>query len=44
MDAKKHIKEKERLNQALNGKLDKVAKEIKAVFQQNNIDLTPVFM
>ena len=31
MDAEKHVREKERLNQALNGNLDKITEDIKNV-------------
>lgn len=41
MDALKHAEEKKRLNQALNGNLDKVAGELRTVFENNNIDLMP---
>ena len=41
MDAEKHVREKERLNQALNGNLDKITEDIKNVLRKNNIDLSP---
>jgi len=41
LDAEKHVREKERLNQALNGNLDKITEDIKNVLRKNNIDLSP---
>lgn len=41
LDVKKHIEEKERLDQALNGRLDKVVFSLKKVFEENNIDSMP---
>lgn len=41
LDVKKHIKEKERLDQALNGGLDKIVYSLKKVFEENNIDSMP---
>ena len=41
MDAETHVREKERLNQALNGNLDKITEDIKNVLRKNNIDLSP---
>lgn len=41
MDVNKHIKEKERLDQALNGRLDKIVSSLKKVFEENNIDSMP---
>lgn len=41
MDAEKHIKEKERLNQALNGKLDSFVWDAKALLTEYNVDSMP---
>lgn len=41
MDAKRHIREKERLNQALNGKLPEFFKDFHEVLKNYNIDLMP---
>ena len=41
MNVEKHIREKERLNQALNGKLDLLTNSMKALFKEYNIDLMP---
>lgn len=38
MDAEKHVREKERLNQALNGNLDKITEDIKNVLRKNNLE------
>lgn len=41
MDAEKHIKEKERLNQALNGKLDSFVVSVKVLLTEYNVDSMP---
>lgn len=41
MDAEKHIKEKERLNQALNGKLDSFVVAVKVLLTEYNVDSMP---
>jgi len=41
MNVEKHIRDKERLNQALNGKLDPLAHSMKELLEEYNIDLTP---
>ena len=38
MDAEKHVQEKERLNQALNGKLTQAVDDIKDALRRNNIE------
>lgn len=38
MDAEKHVREKERLNQALNGKLTQAVDDIKDALRRNNIE------
>ena len=38
MDAEKHVQEKERLNQALNGKLTQAVDDIKDALRKNNIE------
>ena len=38
LDAEKHVREKERLNQALNGKLAQVVDDIKDALIRNNIE------
>lgn len=38
MEAEKHVREKERLNQALNGKLSQAVDDIKNALRKNNID------
>lgn len=41
MDAEKHIKKKERLDQALNGELSAFVEAIKELLKTYNLDLTP---
>lgn len=41
MDAEKHIREKERLNQALSGKLPEVQNELGQVFRKYGVDAMP---
>jgi hypothetical protein len=41
MDAEKHIREKERLNQALSGKLPEVQNELEQVFHKYGVDSMP---
>lgn len=41
MDAEKHVREKERLNQALNGELDSFVESAKTLFLKYNIDSMP---
>ena len=41
MDAGKHIREKERLNQALSGKLSEIQSEMEQVFKKHAIDVMP---
>ena len=41
MDAEKHLKEKERLNQVLNGNLSQAVEDIKTALRKNNIDYSP---
>jgi len=41
MDASRHVSEGKRLNQALNGELDKVSSSIKEVLIQNNLHSMP---
>lgn len=41
MDASRHVAEGKRLNQALNGELDRVSNSIKEVLIHNNLHLTP---
>lgn len=41
MDAERHLKEKERLNQALNGNLDQAVEDIIAALRESNIDYSP---
>lgn len=41
MDAEKHIREKERLNQALSGKLSDLQSEMEQLFKKYSIDNTP---
>lgn len=41
MDIKRHLKEEERLNQALNGELGKVSASIKRNLSDNCLDATP---
>ena len=41
MDIEKHIREKKRLNQALNGNLPMAQKELENFFKKHNIDVTP---
>lgn len=41
MDAEKHIREKERLNQALSGKLSDLQSEMEQLFKKYDIDCTP---
>lgn len=38
LDAEKHVREKERLNQALNGKLTQAVDDIKDALRRNNIE------
>lgn len=38
MDAERHLREKERLNQALNGNLARAVDDIIAALRKNNID------
>ena len=38
MEAGKHVREKERLNQALNGKLSQAVDDIKNALRKNNIE------
>ena len=38
MHAEKHVQEKERLNQALNGKLTQAVDDIKDALRRNNIE------
>lgn len=40
-DIEKHIREKERLNQALSGKLSKVQNELEQVFHKYGVDSMP---
>lgn len=41
MDAERHLKEKERLNQALNGNLAQAVEDVTAALRKNNIDYSP---
>lgn len=41
MNAEKHVREKERLNLVLNGKLPQVVEDITVALRKNNIDLSP---
>lgn len=41
MDAERHLKEKERLNQALNGNLARAVDDVTAALRKNNIDYSP---
>lgn len=41
MDIEKHIREKERLNQALSGKLSEIQSEMEQVFKKHAIDAMP---
>ena len=41
MDAERHLKEKERLNQALNGNLARAVEDVTAALRKNNIDYSP---
>lgn len=41
MDASKHVREGMRLDQALNGELDKISSSIKEVLIQNNLHSMP---
>lgn len=41
MNAEKHLREKERLNQALNGKLAQATEDIVAALRKNNIEYSP---
>ena len=38
LDAEKHVREKERLNQALNGNLTQAVDDIKDALRRNNIE------
>lgn len=40
-DIEKHIRERERLNQALSGKLSEIQKEMKQLFQKYAIEALP---
>lgn len=41
MDAERHLKEKERLNQALDGNLDRIVEDIVTALKKNNIEHSP---
>lgn len=41
MDVKRHVREEQRLNQALNGNLENVCESIKGNLRDNNLDATP---
>ncbi|MBS6954803.1 MAG: hypothetical protein KH230_16405 [Enterocloster asparagiformis] len=41
MDAKKHVAEGERLNQALNGKLEELSESMKKLLLKYNLDSMP---
>ena len=41
MDAERHLKEKERLNQALHGNLAPAVEDVTAALRKNNIDYSP---
>lgn len=41
MLAERHLKEKERLNQALNGNLAQAVEDVTAALRKNNIDYSP---
>lgn len=41
MDAEKHIRDKEWLNSALNGKRDKFSDGVKKLLEENNLDTSP---
>lgn len=41
MDAEKHLKEKERLNQVLNGNLSQAVEDVTAALRKNNIEYSP---
>lgn len=41
MNAEKHLKEKERLNQALNGNLAQAVGDVTAALRKNNIECSP---
>jgi hypothetical protein len=41
MNAEKHVRERQRLNQALNGNLDKTCESIKKCLVENCIDASP---
>ena len=41
MNAEKHIKSKERLELALNGKLEEISNNAEKMLMENNLDSTP---
>lgn len=41
MDVEKHIREKDRLNQALSGKLSEIQSEMKQIFNKYALDTMP---